>query len=329
MTNSVDLTPVKKALEKEKSTIFILFGQNATVDHVASGLGLYLVFKQLDKEVTIASPTELRAEFSRLVGLNQVQKNIGNKNLVITFKNYTLDNIEKISHNDGIGGKLELVIEPKSGQKAPDPKNIDFSFRGATADLVFLVGISRLEDLGSIYDNNRKLFNDTTTVAFNRRQNPSFPSISVIDDTANSFSEIVYEFAQQLDLKVEGDTASNFLAGLDYATNRFQNPLISAGAFLTAGKLLEAGAKRQPPRITSASQVSPTFKPPTFPRPKPNAHTPTQQPFQSNQNQQPSLPTLTPPQPNQASKNQNNNQDKNKPPKDWLEPKIYKGGTRV
>lgn len=323
MSDSINLEPIKQKLEG-KGSIFVLFGSHATVDHVAASLGLFLVLKEAGHDVSIASPAELRAEFSRLVGLNEIGKTIGNRNLVIAFTDYDPGSIEKISHNDGQENHFELIIQPKSGAKAPDPKNIEYSFRGAQADLIFLVGVTRLEDLGALYESERKLYSDATTVSFNRRQNPSFAAISVVDSQASSLSEMVAEFIDKLEFKITGDTASNLLAGIDYATNRFQNPVISATAFLTAGKLIQNGARRQPPRITSASQMAgigaPVFAP--FAKPPQSLDQP------GNQTPPPFLPELKVP--DQGNGNQANPQpNQPKPPKDWLEPKIYKGGSRV
>lgn len=333
---SVDLKPIKDQLESDR-TIFVLFGQNPTVDHVAASLGLYLVFKEAGKDVMISSPSELRAEFSRLVGLNKIGKTVGNRNLVISFPKYAFENIDKVSVSDNKPDSFELIIQPKSGKKSPDPATIDYSYRGADASLIFAVGVSRLEDLGSIYESERKLFTDATVVAFNRRQNPTYASISVVDQSASSLSEIVAEFIDKLGLAIQGDTASNFLAGIDYATNRFQNPVISANAFLTAGKLLQNGAKRQPPTISSASQMTggTPFGPFRGPGPQRFPKSGGQRPLQSPQPGRPQPPQAQPqasqapkPQPKRQAATQPDKSQK-QPPKDWLEPKIYKGSTKV
>ncbi len=330
MSDTIDIKPIKDTLEKQ-STIFVLFGSHATVDSVAASLGLFLALKNADHEVTIASPTELRTEFSRLVGLNQVGKRIGNRNLVIAFTNYNPGSIEKIAHNDGQDNHFELVIQPKSGHKSPNPKDIEFSYRGAYADLIFLIGVNRLEDLGSLYDAERKLFSDATTVSFSRRQNPTYSAISVVDSTASSYSEMVAEFIEQLELNFPDEAASNLLAGIDFATNRFQNPVISPGAFIAAGKLLQKGAKRQTPRITSASQITglvPTpFSTPQTQKALPDSQIP---PFLPQLKLPPQKPVSTPDaRPQTSPSNQPDQPDDQKPPKDWLEPKIFKGGTRV
>lgn len=343
MTN-IDIQAIKEKFDSS-NTIFVLFGQNATTDHVAAALGLYLVLKAAGKQVTVASPTELRTEFSRLVGLNQVTNQIGNRNLVISFTNYNFEHVDKVSVSDPASDHFELIIQPKNGHHSPDPKDIEYSFKGAQADLIFTIGVSRLEDLGELYEAERGLYSEATVVSFNRRQNPSYAAVSVVDTTASSLSEIVAEFVQELGLSFQDDTASNFLAGIDFATNRFQNPMISPSAFIMAGRLLQAGARRQPPRITSAAQIpggfatQPSsffpFRPPN--QPSTPAAEPPPPPSESDTSQpkRPPLPQLQPVTPPQTQPNSNNQprpqtaEAQDQPPQDWLEPKIFKGSTKV
>jgi len=269
MSEPIDLEPIKEKLTTNEP-IFILFGQNATIDHVGSALALFLSLKAAKKDVLVASPSEMRAEFTYLVGLDKIGKSIGNRNLVISFKDYTSGSIERVSHNDDINNKFELTIQPKSGHKAPNPKDIDYSYTGAAADLIFILGTSRLEDLGSIYESERTLFNSATTVAINRRQNMSYANINIIDEQASSLAEITAELIDKLGLSLHRDISSNLMAALDFATNRFQNPVISSNAFAVAGKLIENGGKRPPQRLSAApgmtgfSTRSPFAAPPSF-----------------------------------------------------------------
>lgn len=315
MSNNNEIKSIKDKLS-QSAQILVVFGQQASVDHVAAGLSLYLLLKEQGKDVTIATPTEMRAEFSRLVGLDHIKNEISNRDLVISFENYDFDSIEKVSHNDGVNNRFELIIQPKSSKKAPDSKNVSFYYRGAEAQLIFTIGLSKLEDLGSIYESERGVFSKATVVAFNRRQEPNYAAVNILNKEASSLSEIVAEFLEDVDQPAKNDSASNLLAGIDFATNRFQNPLISANAFITAGKLIQNGAKRQPPRVDGNATVGAPagnfmpFVPPS----------PVNQPqFNRPQNGR------------GLGKPNSNNQDRDgkNPPQDWLKPKIYTGASRV
>lgn len=317
MTDKIDLKPIKDKLQTD-GPILILLSQNAQLDHVASGLALYLSLKDAGKDVQIASATELRAEFSRLIGLNQVSEEIGNKNLVISFGSFKFNSIEKISHNEGVGDEFELIIQPKAGQKAPDPKDIEFSFRGVSADLIFTIGAARLEDLGDLYEADRSLYNQATVVAFNRRQEPNFASISIIDNSASSLGEVMADFLTELGYTPREDIATNLLSAIDFATNRFQNPMISPQAFITAGQLMQAGAKRQPPRPNPVQLSGVGNRPPFLPfnQPSPGQTTfPGVNPNQNQpqQNQPPRRSGQNPKKSRNNSSNQNRNQSQQNP----------------
>lgn len=300
MSEGVDLKQVKAKLD-QAGPILVLFGQRSGIDEVASALALYLSLKEQGRDVTIASPVELRAEFSRLVGLDEISNSVSNRDLVIGFPGFDFANIEKVTHNEGADEVFELVIQPKKGIKPPDKKQVSLSYRGGRADLIFTVGVNRLTDLGQIHQSESKLFTDATVVALGRAGNPDYSEFSIFDNAASSVAEVVNSFMQEMEWSIKEDVASNLLAGLDHATNRFSHPQISAQAFLTAGKLIQSGAKRQPPRIQQDNQ-----------------------PGQGSGGFMPFVPPSSvnrPPRPMPAQGNQ--------PPQEWLQPKIYKGGSQV
>ncbi len=347
MSDAPNLQTIKDHL-KEGANIFIVFGGNVTLDHVAASLALYLSLKKAGFDSLIASPGEMRAEFSYLVGLDKIARTIGNRNLVISFKNYQSGSIEKVSHNDDVNDKFELTIKPKSGHKAPNPKDIDYYYTGAQADLIFIIGTSRLEDLGVIYESETKLFYDVPTVVINRHQNTAYGTVNVIDNGASSLCELTAGLLEGLDYPPEDDIASNLIAGIDFATNRFQNPVISAQAFTMAGKLLSSGGKRPPVRITAnqpstgslfssyqgdpspfaralAANRPPSFNLPPTPTTMPPMPSPvagTKPPLTPNIPEEPTPST-------QPAQGETSAATPESPPEDWSKPKIYQGGTRV
>ena len=104
----------------------------------------------------IGSPSKMRVEHSRLVGIDKISEKIGNRNLIISF-DYKEDSIEKVSYNVE-GEKFNLVIQPRSGYPPLDKSSVDFSYEGIDADVIFVIGAQKLEDLGAIYDKERQAF---------------------------------------------------------------------------------------------------------------------------------------------------------------------------
>lgn len=324
---SIDLQPIKTKLQGE-GPFLILLPPNASVDQFAAGLGLYLSLKTDQKDVLIAA-TELDSnKLGRLLGSDEIRESIGNRNLVISFNNYNPNSIEKVSASDTSNSSVfELIIQPKTGHKSPDPRQIEYIYRGAAAQLIFTVGVAKLEDLGQIYESERKLFNDTTIVSFNRRQEATYPAIHISDNSASSYSEMMTSFIESVELSINQDIATNLFVGLEVATNRFQHPLVGANAFMMAGKLLQLGAKRQPMGFGGNAGFTPANRPPFFPMGSEQlqSNSPFSQALQRHQQ----MVTETPQETVQATQTQDNQSETQNPPKDWLEPKIFKGSSQV
>lgn len=327
---AIDLQPVKDKLQAE-GPFLILLAPNASLDQVAAALALFTALKTQNKDVLVAGAGIDTSKLGRLNGSDEIRETIGNRNLVISFNNYDPNLIEKVSASDTSNSSVfELIIQPKSGSKAPDPRHIEYIYRGAAAHLIFTVGVTRLEDLGQIYESERKLFNETSIVAFNRRQEPTFPAITITDNAASSYSEMMVTFLENSGLPLDNESATNLFIGLEAATNRFQNPMVGANAFITAGKLLQQGAKRQPMGFGTGG-FTPGTRPPFFPMGGNDTfnNSPFSQALQRHQGVV--TPPPTQPQPQQQQTTQQpagDSQDQN-PPKDWLEPKIFKGSTQV
>ncbi|MBI2010154.1 MAG: hypothetical protein HYS86_03165 [Candidatus Chisholmbacteria bacterium] len=354
-----DLT---KAVENSKE-ILVLIRENPKLDHVASALALFLALKAGGKSVHIASATEMRVEFNRLVGVDKITQSVGNRNLVISFP-YVKDSIEKVSYNV-TDTTFDLVIQPKSGFPSLDAKKINYSYVGAEADLVFVVGAQRLDDLGALYHTDRKLFESATIVNIDASPtNTKFAPLNLVWNEFSSCAEVVYEIITRLSLTIDQDMATNLLSGLSEATQNFQRFNLKPHAFEVAGKLMAQGAKRTfmpqtaamgtPGGFASPFGPFPGAAPAPFPSPfqgftpqaqpmQPLPPVPVQPPAPASPSPTPQLqpepqtqPTQSPkpvPQPavNPLNPNNGNGQDvnSNQLQEDWLKPKIFKGSSKV
>lgn len=348
-----------KAVESAKE-VLILIRENPKLDHVASALALFLSLKTSGKSVHIASATEMRVEFNRLVGVDKITQSVGNRNLVISFP-YVKDSIEKVSYNV-TDTTFDLVIQPKSGFPSLDSKQVAYSYVGAEADLVFVVGAQRLDDLGSLYQADRKLFETATVINIDASPtNTKFAPLNLIWNEFSSCAEVVSEIITRLNLKVDQDIATNLLSGLSEATQNFQRFNLKPHAFEIAGKLMAQGAKRTfMPQVsaTPGSFASPFGAYPTAPSPfpspfqgfppqeqpvqpvpqpapiQPPAQTPPTPQPQAQPQPQPTQPPLKlAPQPAVNPLNQTNGNgqgiDAGQLQEDWLKPKIFKGSSKV
>ena len=229
----LDANQLAKVLERTDLQMAILLPQNPTFDAVAAALGLRLSVEKSSRKASVTCSDPMTVEFHRLVGANSVSTNFGSRNLVISFPGQT-EAVDKVSYNVE-GGELQLVVTPKVGAIL-DHTKLKFVPGSMTADVVVLVGVRDVADLGKIYADAKNVI-----------------------DAADQFwldgqilSQTVTQLIQQLRLPLDADAASNLLAGLQQATNHYQSPLVSADTFEVAAWLMRQGASRQ--EVATSSQ---------------------------------------------------------------------------
>lgn len=290
MENSFNLQSLQDSLFKAK-TVLVVLPANPSLDSVAAGLALFLSLKKQGKQVVIGCPTPMTVAFNRLFAVNKITDKIGNKNLIISF-DYVKDSIEKVSYNIE-DSSFNLVIEPKEGFLPFDQEKVSYSYSGASAEIIFAVGATKLEDFDKLYFNEKKIFEEKLIVNIdNKPTNTRFGQVNIYNPKAASVSELVVELIKSLNLEVDQDIATNLLAGIEANTSNFTAFNATAMAFEAAAWCLKNGARR---KHLSTFQQKPAFVQP-------------QPPFQKKGIVEKKSPT---------------------PPPDWFKPKIYKGNTLV
>lgn len=256
------------------SSLLILIPKEPNFDQVAAGLSLYLTLSAYGKSVAVACPTPMIVEFNRLVGVNKVDQELGNKNLTIKFSGYRADGIERVSYNIE-DGQFMLTVVPKPNVPAPRQDQIVFSFSGVAADLVFLVGFSGKEDFGN-FDKDQNIF-DKKLYLIGIHPAQGLPQVQeIVFPDASCLSEVAARIINRSNLPLDGDIAGNLYMGIERGTGRFSSPKVSAETFELIAQLIRSGAKGQVRQEAPRQQIV---------------------------------------------------EPEEKPPKDWLEPKVYKGST--
>jgi hypothetical protein len=221
-------------------------------------------------------------EFNRLVGVNKVSTEVGNKNLVIRFVDYKASDIEKVSY-DVENGELRLTVVPKTGFVSPKKEQVNLSFQGISADTIILIGGASETHFPALAANDlagAKIIHLGT-----RALTSSAKAILSFARPASSVSELVAALIAEAGLTLDADIATNLLMGIEEGSRQYKGTDVTAETFETVAKLLRAGGRRLPSeRIERAA----------FP--------------------QGAIPGEVIAEP-----------EKKEAPKDWLEPKIYKG----
>lgn len=278
MSKTYNIEPVKQALSTAKQ-ILVLLPQNPNVDSVAAALALHLALSKKGLSVTIGCSTPMTVQFNRLFGVDKIKPRIGNQNLVISF-NYPEDSLEKVAYDkDPANQKFHLTIEPKAGMQPLDTSQVEYSYTGSSADVIFVIGARTLEDLGELYKQEKALLDNKSKTLVNvasMDKNAQFGTVNLYDPTACGCSEIMAAVIRGLELNLEPDMATNLLAGIEAATQNLAQAR-SADTFEIVTELMRLGGQRN--HLAAPTQ-------PAWPRPNPFvplAPQPQNVPFQTTQ----------------------------------------------
>lgn len=313
-----------RALIDQANSILIVIPSKPYFDQVAGALSLYLTLRNL-KEVSIISSNPMTVEFNRLIGVNKVLQDLGNKNLLIKFAGYEASNIERVSY-DIENRQFQLTVIPKAGVKAPEKSQIELSYTGFSSNLIILVGganESHFPILSSKDTEKAKVMHLGTRDITN---GDSTHRIISFDRPASCDSELIASMLIEGQFKLDADIATNLLMGVEEGSNNYTGPEVSAATFEIVSELMRLGGKR-------LAQNQPTIKYSDFPpgaipgqmpqmpfvgqqmpqMPMPRPQSVTQISDDGMEGPMPTVPVANPNEPEQI-------------PDEWLQtPKVYKG----
>lgn len=280
-----------KGIVDKSVSILVLLPLKPTFDEVASGLSLYLTLREF-KDIQVYSPSPMIVEFNRLVGINKIVTELGNKNLIIQFENYKANDIERVSY-DIKDGQFKLTVIPKQKVSPPGKESVSLSYSGINSDTVLMIGGSNDSDFPAVTGSELANANIIHIGVNDKNLVPGKNYIS-FSRPASSVSEVVFGLINRIGSDVDEDVATNLIMGIESSTNYFTELNTSAETFQTVSDLMKLGGKR------SAKPFPGSFPPPLKNRP--------QTPFGG-----------------QVFSQNKNKQSGGSTPSDWLEPKIYKG----
>ncbi len=269
-------------LIESKNSILILLPKDPYFDQVAAGLGLYLYLKE-KKDTIINCPSPMTVQFNRLVGVNKVTQEMGNKNLVFSLKEYDPKKIERVTY-DVVDNQMKLIVIPKPGEKPPAESDVQVSYAGLSADLAILIGGAHD---GHFPQLNKEELKNVELVHIGINDIKLTREVMSFSQKATSVSEIVASLIDDY----SQDIATNLLLGLYAGSRNFADDNVTSETFALASRLMQAGAKANP---TVSAKAYPTG--------------------------------AIPMRPYQESKVENPEGEKaEEPPREWTQPKIYKG----
>ncbi len=302
-------------------SVAILLPPDPSTDLVAAGLGLYLSLSQAGKQTQIGCSSQIRVENADLFGIDKIKNSIGNQNLVITF-DFKEENLKKVDYDVDENGKFMLLIQPQEGSPAPDTSTINYSYSGASADLVFTLGVISLEELGKLYADEKAFLDKAKIISLNLTTKPSNTAAIAFHTAAVScLPEMVGFLLKNWEINPSADAASNLLSVISSSTNQFNSPKVTADTFETVAFLMRAGGHLGRSPLANTSRFG-AFPPPSRRGLDEGGFSPLgMNPFMT----PPTFDDELPPPPS-FSAGQQPFGTQGRIPGDWKKPKIFKSG---
>ncbi|MFZ4632050.1 MAG: DHH family phosphoesterase [Patescibacteria group bacterium] len=234
-----------KQIEKSKN-ILIIFPADQGGDATSSALALFLFLKKLGNEVELVSPSSSSSKdnFNFLPEYSQIQNHLNNLRRFIVSVDISGAKVNQIKYqveND----TLNFIISPSEGWFKPE----DVSARAGEFkyDLIITVGVSELEVLGNLYDQNVEFFYKTSIINIdNKPSNEDFGQINFIDLNTVAISEMIfYLFKSYKAELITEEISTCLLAGIIQKTKNFKTPNLTPRTLLTSSELISLGANRE------------------------------------------------------------------------------------
>lgn len=263
MKYDTQLGDLKSELTLGKKVLIALPGQ-LSLDKLAAGLSLLLSLKQFGIDPVVVTEGTPLVSHSKLFGIGEIKNSLPSANggnYLISLEGVVeasgqIPALEKLDWYPE-GANLNLVFHVLPGQKF-EPKNVVNKTLGSNNfELIFVIGASSLNDLGSIYIQNQSIFSGSQIINIDiNGQNSGFGKYNIVDPNASSVSEMLTQIMPTLGLNFDQDIASNIVSGIYDATSNLTTN-VKPDTFVAVATAMQAGAKLPAVQTVSQPQVEP------------------------------------------------------------------------
>jgi nanoRNase/pAp phosphatase (c-di-AMP/oligoRNAs hydrolase) len=219
---------LKDLIEKSKS-VLLVFPHIINSDVCASlGLTYKLLKEKFGKEVEIVSQRSIPTRFHEILKKSGIDiASIGNEVKPISYVirvNDTEETLDIQYKNEK--GKLDIILTPEN--QSIDFNKVSFVNQGGLYDLVVTFNIARLEDLGKIYTNSKKLFKKYQIVSIsNQLDQENFAKLKIVNDKTSTSSELLYNLYADLGIQLENidaEIVAHGIIGSTYGLHQVTTP---------------------------------------------------------------------------------------------------------
>ena len=236
---------IEKILSSAENPL-ILLPQNPTGDAIGAGWSLYFFLIKNKTKPTIAfyDPADRNKQFDFLPQPKNIRNNmLGSRDFILSFKT-DRNKIMSVRTEEKKDETL-IYITPEHG--SIDPRDFSFTPAKFKYDLLICLNAPDKESFGKIFEENPDMFFEIPIVNIDHHStNDNFGQINVVNITASSTSEIVYNLIQQIAPKnLTEKIATCLLTGIISATRSFQSKKTTPSALKISSELMDRGANQQ------------------------------------------------------------------------------------
>jgi len=235
-----------QAIEQHQR-ILVVPHANVDPDGLSSALATFSVLQAMGKDVTVICPDTLPESLDFLPGFERLEEGLKeDQDFIITINLDEGVEVDKLRYTVE-DQKVNIIVLPKKGKIRP--QQISLASGEHRYDLLVIVDTADLPLLGSLYTDHIGLFSEVPILNIDHHiSNTRFGQLQLIDPTAASATEVLYEWFMQTPAmrdKLTPDIATLLLTGLITDTRSFQNPNTTPHSLEVAAQLLEKGARQQ------------------------------------------------------------------------------------
>lgn len=243
--NSEIIDQAKDLIDKSNN-ILIIPHAKMDGDTLSSAISMYLILKKLNKNPQLVCADPVPNIFSFLPNTQDVKSDFQSENKFIISLDCSLKKAKRVKWK-AVDDKLHIYVD--SDGENFTKNDVSFSTKNPF-DLIITVDAADILQLGSVYTENKKLFQDTNILSFDHHaSNLGFGNVNLIDSKASSTAEVIFNFLPSLlgnwKKHINEDIATLLLTGIITDTSSFQNANTTPRSLEVAAELSELGARQQ------------------------------------------------------------------------------------
>ncbi|MDP3971137.1 MAG: DHH family phosphoesterase [bacterium] len=233
------------SLINQHSNILVCLPANPTTDAIASGLAIHSILQKMGKYSKVVSDGfALPNNHKFLPKSEEIENNLAAAKKFVISLDITDTSVQNLTY-DIQGNKLQIYVTPQRGQF--DNNSINTSTSQYSYDLIIVLDSRDLNSIGKVFEDNAEFFYHTPILNIDHHPgNEQFGQINVVNVTATSISEIIFELSTNLSGGLLDEfIATNLLTGIISKTKSFKTNDVTPRSLAIASHLISNGARRE------------------------------------------------------------------------------------